>query len=410
VKHILLLFHHYRSPKDVGGLRSWQIGTHLAKNGYKVTAVIPGVDPLTGKKAKDLRKRFFIEDFQEGVKIIRTNSTANKRDSKIKRALYFLSSSVTQFISTFSIKSVDIVVSTSIPLSSLIFSHIVARVRKIPHIIDVRDLSIDTAIELEYLSFNFFTQCMLKIERWLYKQADSLICISWGLAKVLKRKGIRTDKIVVIPIGYDRNMYESMASWNRDIKSEWGLSQKFVVLYAGSMGHVVDIPTLLDAAKKTSSITDIAYLFIGHGQNLSKYKEIAKSYRLNCFFGGPVPKLDIPVYCAQADVCVYPLKGGNLIGSFFGNKVFDYMGSGTPIIYSGPDGDIKELIERSQGGICVPTCDGEALAVAIVGLYRNQDQALLLGENARSYIEKNYTAARMIRDFHSTVSGFLHGR
>jgi len=376
--------------------------------GYRVTAVIPGVDPLTGEKYTPIRKKFRVEEYQEGVKIIRTNSTANKRDSKIRRAVYYLTSSLTQFLSTFSIRDVDILISTSIPLSSLMLSYIVSRVRKIPHIIDVRDLSIDTALELKYFSANVLTKSLLKIERWLYEQADSLICISWGLAEVLGRKGIRNDKIQVIPIGYDKYTYESKANWNRDIKAELGISHKFIVLYAGSMGYVVDIPTLLDAAKSTLDITEIVYLFIGHGQNFSKYREIAKRSQLNCFFWGPIPKLDIPVYCAQADVCVYPLRGGNLIGSFLGNKVFDYMGSGTPIIYSGPEGDIQQLIDHSQGGICVPAGDGQALAAAIVELYRNRNLVLLFGANAKQYIEENYTVAKMMKDFHVTVSGFLN--
>jgi hypothetical protein len=87
MKHILLLFHHYRSPKDVGGLRSWQIGTHLARMGYQVTAVIPGVDPLTGERYLHFKKKLMMEEYQEGVRIIRTNSTANERNSKVRRAL-----------------------------------------------------------------------------------------------------------------------------------------------------------------------------------------------------------------------------------------------------------------------------------------------------------------------------------
>ena len=173
------------------------------------------------------------------------------------------------------------------------------------------------------------------------------------------------------------------------------------------MGYVVDIPTLLDAAKRTADISDIVYLLVGHGQNFAKYKEIAKRSKLNCFFLGPIPKLDIPVYCAQTDVCVYPLKGGNLIGSFFGNKVFDYMGSGTPIIYSGPDGDVQQLIHNSQGGIVVSAGNGQALADAILKLYGDRDLGQRLGENAKHYIEERYTVAKMMNDFHSAVSNFL---
>lgn len=407
MRHILLFFHHYRTPQDVGGLRSWHIGNHFARMGLRVTVVIPGVDPLTGSKYEGLGHKFLVREYQDGVEIIRTNSTANERDSKIKRSIYYLTASLTQFLSTFSIENVDMLISTSIPLSSLILSHMISRIRKIPHIIDVRDLSIDTALELGYFPNNILTKYLLRIENWLYKQADSLICVSSGFAEVLKSKGIRNDKIHVIPIGYDKDTYERKANWNRDIKSELDLFQKFVVLYAGSMGYVVDILTLLDAAKRTLHNKDIVYLFIGHGQNFSKYRGIARDLKLNCFFKGPIPKLDIPVFCAQSDLCVYPLKGGKLIGSLFGNKVFDYMGSGTPIIYSGPEGDIQQLIKRSGGGIYIPAGDSKSLADTIMELHANPDRVRLLGKNAKRYIEDKYTVTKMMTRFQSVVSAFL---
>lgn len=408
MKHVLLIFHHYRSPKDPGGLRSWHIGSHLARKGFRVTAVVPGVDTLSGKKHPELKMKLWCREIADKVEIIRVNSTKNDRKSKLRRALYYLSSSLLQFIASLFVKKVDIVVSTSIPLSSLFIAFVQAKIRRIPFVIDVRDLSIDTAIELGYFSNNIFFKSVLKSEAWLFKHSDYLISVSDGMGNFLKKKGVSPNKIEVIPIGYDgKDVYKHYVNWNRDVKSEIGLRGKFIVLYAGTMGHVIDIPTIINCAQKTAYVKDIVYLFVGQGQRLEEYRKIAINNNLNCIFLGPRKKSDISLFCSQADVCVYPLKGGPIVASLLGNKIFDYLGNGTITVYSGPEGDVKRLIDRSKGGICVPAGDSESLAQAIIYLYNNPDQKKLLGTQAKRYIENKYTVKKMMAKFELSISMLL---
>ena len=98
MKHILLNFNHFRTPKDLGGLRSWHIGSHLSKKGYRVTAVIPGVDTLTGEKKRSLRGRIWSKETINDVEVIWVNVLNNDRKSKLRRVLYYLSLSLLQTI------------------------------------------------------------------------------------------------------------------------------------------------------------------------------------------------------------------------------------------------------------------------------------------------------------------------
>lgn len=408
IRHILLIFHHYRTPEEPGGLRSWHIGSHLARKGFSVTAVVPGVDTLSGQRHPRLRGRLWHREVIDGVQIIRVNATRNDRKSKARRALYYLSFSCLQAVRAFLVRKPDAIITTSMPWSSLLFSFILARMRRVPLVVDVRDLPTDAAVELGYFSHSSFVRLLLKGEGWIFKHSDQLIPVSHGMANLLKRKGVSANKIRVIPIGYDgREAYKQTTNWKRAIKSELGVRGKFVVLYAGTMGHVVDIPTVLNAAQETGNNKDVVYLFVGGGQRLEEFRKTAGIKRLSCMFLGPVPKGDIPLYCSQVDVCTYPLSGGAVVASLLGNKIFDYLGNGAATIYSGPEGDVARLIKRSGGGICVPAGDAKGLSEAINRLYRNPNTCKLLGKMGKEFVEKEYNVQKMMGEFEASVVQLL---
>ena len=148
MKHILLNFNHYRTPQDLGGLRSWHIGSHLARNGYRVTAIIPGVDTLTGRKKNSLKGKLWSKEVINGVAVFWVNATDNDRKSKIKRALYYLSFSLLQAVVLSRVGKIHLIICMSMPVTSMLFSFMHSRLRKIPFAVDVRDLPTDTAVEL----------------------------------------------------------------------------------------------------------------------------------------------------------------------------------------------------------------------------------------------------------------------
>ena len=407
-RRILLNFSHYITPKDPGGLRSWHIGTHLALKGYSVVAIIPGVDTLTGKKRGNLKGKCWTKEVIDGVEVFWVNSFKNDRNSKIRRALYYLSFSILQAVVSVLVRRIDGIVCMSIPFTSVCYSYIQSIIRRVPVIVDVRDLPIDTAIELGYLKRNMLTNNILKAERWLYKHADKLIAVSEGWESRLKEKGVSPSKINVVPLGFEgRGIYGKYIDWNRDIKAELDLKNKFVVAYVGTLGHVFDIAAVLNAAKRTSHIKRIVYLFAGGGQRLEEFSQIALENDLNCIFLGPRPKSDVPLICSQVDVCICPYKKGKYVASILGNKIFDYMGNGTATVYSGPKGDVSKILEESNGGICVPAGDSIGIAEAIIFLYKNPDNLQLLGVNAKNHIEKSYNVRNMMLRFEKTIYNLL---
>lgn len=407
--HILLLFHHYRTLKERGGLRSFQIGTHLTIKGNIVNAVIPGIDPLTENYYPGLIGKLYLKEVIQGVRIYRVNSFKNRRHSKLSRILYFISSAFMQLVMTLKIRPCDAIICTSLPPSMLLLAFLLSRIRRIPLIVDVRDLPFDYSVETQYLRKNTIVRFAMKIEAAIYNKVEAIVTISQGLKEMIIDKGVCDKKVFFLPIGYDKNYCEKTINWNRDLREESGLKGKFIVLYTGSMGYLVDIMTILNAAELTKEHDDIFYLFVGSGQRITEYKKIAKKRKIQSIFTGEVSKETAILYSSITDVCVYALGDNRIFSTFLGNKVFDYLGMGKPLIFCGPDGDISRIVREAECGICLPPKDFRGLSETIIDLYINPEKKRAMGNRAKSYIEANYNTEIFMEQLEKIIYSSVQG-
>ncbi len=159
MKTIVYLPHHYREPSGQGGLRTWHQVNELVKH-FNVKVIVPGVDTLSGKRHGDLKARSFwsLNTDTQNLRVFRVNSFANDRSKKWRRALYYLSFSLMQFMCGLRHGAGSAVMTTSMPISSMVLAYVLAAVRRVPLIIDVRDLSTDLAIEIGYFKDGLFSR------------------------------------------------------------------------------------------------------------------------------------------------------------------------------------------------------------------------------------------------------------
>ena len=399
---ILLIFHHFRTPKQRGGLRSYHIVKKLVQAGNSVVTVVPGVDTLSGIRDSTVKGRFWAKSSGQDIgRIIKVNSFDNIRTSKFKRTCYYLSFSLLQFLVSLTIRKPRIVITTSIPLSSLILAWIISQIKGAKLLVDVRDLSLDTATELGYFADGLFVRTCKFLESFVFRQADQVIVVSKGMGRFLQAKGVLQENIFFVPIGFDGDDIISHDQF--DVCDTYKLQGKFVVLYAGTLGHVVDIDIILESAYLLRADSKVHFLIVGDGQRLPEYKSRADKLGLNIIFAGQHPKNRIKDFCLAADICLYPLNGGQVVGTLAGNKIYDYLGNGCPVIYSGPEGDVAELITKNNLGSAVPR-DAKSLTGAIKEWQLDPEKLKDASKRARQVILEKYTISQSMERFSNIVS------
>lgn len=399
---VLFLAPHYITPDDFGGVRSWQVGSYLVSQGHNVTAIVPGINPRTCEWYPGVRGNFYSETELDGVKLIRTTALPNDREVLIRRILHYGSQALIAFLIGLFSRSADVVLATShLPL--MFFGWLLARLKGAAFVIDVRDLLMDAATEVGYVEKSLWVRIALRLEKFLFSRADRIMTVSHGWRERLKSKGLDAKKITLIPIGFEPAIFEA-ADWERDIRKEYHLEGKFIVLYAGMMGHIPDILTLLKAAEKLRGYSDIQFALIGTGQRVEEYKQFCSKKGLtNCHFLGVMPRKMIPVFCKSVDVCINLFPKGDLGASILGSKTFDYMASGTPMVYAGDGEGTARLLRESRGGMVVPAEDADGVAAAILSLYEDREMGKQMGERAREYVLKHYSAEQLMDKVESVL-------
>lgn len=403
--NVLLIHQVFVSPKEPGGTRHFEFARILEKEGVNFTIVASDVNYFTGKKIVNKNRLLTYENI-EGIKVIRVFTLPFLHKSYFTRTIAFLSFMVTSIIAAMKEKNIDVIVSTSPPLFQVFPGYIISRLRKIPFVLEIRDLWVDFAVDLGVLKNPIIISIAKAIEGFFLKKADIIVVNSPGFISHIKRKGVLPNKLTLVPNGVDPSMFGKLDD-GKIMKQELGLDNKFVVLYAGAHGLANDLYTLISSAEILKNYNDIVFILIGDGKE--KKNLIYKVRRLgleNVIFLPSQPKTEISKFIAMADVCIAILKKIPLFTTTYPNKVFDYMAAGKPTILA-IDGVIREVIEDSKGGIFVTPGDPKALANAILYYYKNPKALKFHGENARKYVIKNFNRKKQAQKFKEVLCNVL---
>ena len=109
----------------------------------------------------------------------------------------------------------------------------------------------------------------------------------------------------------------------------------------------------------------------------------------NVTFTGLIPHEEIKHYLAATDISLVVLKKSDLFLTVIPSKIFESLGAKKPVIL-GVDGEAKEVLEESGGGVAVPPEDPIALTDAILYLVDNPSIRERFGLSGQTYVKKEY--------------------
>lgn len=390
--HILLIHQAFSSLDEAGGTRHHEMAIQLVKQGHRVTIISSPVSYLTGK-SRSSRIRWKEEDHpQPGITIYRAYTFQSLHKSFFHRLISFFSFMFSSFFIGMRVREVDLVWGTTPPIFQGITAWLISRLKDIPFLFEVRDLWPAFAIAVGILKNSILIRLSNWLERFLYRQADCLVVNSPGYIQHVKDRGAK--RIELVENGSDPDMFNPNTDGSA-IRSQWGLTNEFVVLYAGAHGMSNDLEVILHAAKILSPHHSIKFVFIGDGKEKPVLQAKAKALALsNIIWAAPAPKNQMSDVLAAANACIAILKPIEMYKTTYPNKVFDYMAAGRPVLLA-IDGVIRQVVEVANAGIFIQPGNPDALATAILHLSANPALATQMGINGRSYIEQHFNRSHL---------------
>lgn len=381
--HILLIHQAFASTSDPGGTRHFEFAQHFGDAGHRTTVIAGAVSYLTSAPLENQR--------HAGIDVIRPYTYPALHRSFLARVLSFLSFMVSSFASALRVPDVDVVFGTSPPIFQALTAWAVARLKRVPFVMEVRDLWPDFAVELGVLRNPLTVALARRFERFLYRHADQLVVNSPGFVDHVSRVAGRAP--VLVANGVDVSLFTAAGDADA-VRARWHAADRFVVLYAGAHGMANDLVTLLDAAALLTRRIDVQFVLLGDGKEKPRLREYAASRGLdNVLFADPAKKQDMPAVLAAADVGLAILKDIPLFRTTYPNKVFDYMAAGKPCLVA-IEGVIRDVVEHARCGICVPPGNPARLAAAVEALADDRSACAAMGARGREYVATHFSRRR----------------
>ena len=395
--HILLIHQAFVSPNEAGGTRHYELARHLAQQGHQVTIVASDLSYLSGQRTT-ARPRLVTEELLEGIQVLRAYTYPALHRSFVWRVVSFLSFMFTSMLAALRVRDIDVVVGTSPPIFQAVSAWLVAALRRLPFLLEIRDLWPEFAINMAVLKNPLLIRLSRWLELFLYAQSHHLLVNSPAYMDYMINKGVDEKKITLIPNGVDPNLFNQEAK-SESLRKEWNLDGKFVLTYTGALGLANDIPTILKAANRLRENPQIHFLLVGDGKERDNLEALAEQLDLsNVTFTGARPKHEIPEILAASDACIAILQDIPMFKTTYPNKVFDYMAAGRPTVLA-IDGVIRQVLEKSNGGIFVRPGNPQALAEAVLILSENRQRIQAMGEAARAYVAEHFNRRRQAEQF-----------
>jgi glycosyltransferase involved in cell wall biosynthesis len=129
----------------------------------------------------------------------------------------------------------------------------------------------------------------------------------------------------------------------------------------------------------------------------------------NVLFIGQQPHTAIPDYVRAADATVVLLKAKDLFKTVIPSKIFEFMGAARPIVI-GVDGEARQIVEASGGGVFVPPESAERLVAELRRLADQPALAKAMGECGRAYVEQNFSRAVLARRYLDVLAEVARGQ
>jgi glycosyltransferase involved in cell wall biosynthesis len=396
--NVLLIHQAFVSGQESGGTRHFEFGQRLAEHGDRLTVVASQVNYLTGQPVHADRTGVFYREPVDGVDVVRAYAPPALHRSFPWRVVSFVVFAMTSVWAGLRAGPIDLVMGTTPPIFQALSAWLVARLRRKPFLLEVRDLWPEFAIDMGVLRNPVLIRLARGLERFLYRHADHLLVNSPAYRDYLLGKGIDEARISFVPNGVDAELFDP-AAVGEAIRQRFGLSGKFLAVYAGALGMANDLGTVLNAAELLRDQDQVHFLFVGDGKERAHLEEDARRRDLrNVTFAGSMPKAQMPDVLAAADVCLATLMNIPMFRTTYPNKVFDYMAAGRPTVLA-IDGVIRRVIDEAEAGLYVPPGDPAAMAAAVARLQADACLRARMGRSARAHVVKSFNRREQANDF-----------
>lgn len=397
--HILYLHQYFITRNGVGGTRSYEFARHFVGQGHQVT-MVTAADPSLPWTGGLIRRRTI-----DGINVVELRAgysdyTSGTARSYGQRIIAFILFALASVLAVLRARRPDVVFATSTPLTIGIPGVIASKWHRVPLVFEVRDLWPEAPIQMGALRHPITILAARWLERFIYRRSAHIVALSPGMRDGVIDAAVPPERVSVIPNASDLHLFSPTLDGS-EFRQKWGLQDKFVALYFGTMGEANDLWQVVRAANVLHERGEdgIAFVLHGRGRQRPELETYVREQGLsNVIFSDTLPdKSAVARLVAAADVGMTIYKNLPVLYTCSPNKLFDTLAAGRCVLVNTP-GWLRELVEENRCGVAARPDDPVHLADQIVYLRDNPELVREYAANARRLAERSFDRYKLAEE------------
>lgn len=394
----VLLLSQWFSPEPEGS-RGLPFARWMQQRGHDVTVLTGFPNYPTGVLYPGYRLQLHQEERIDGVRVCRVPLYPNHDRSGFRRMLNYLSFAASATaLGMPRHGAVDVVYGMSTPPTIAIPALANHLFRSVPYVFNIADMwpeaVLGSGMVRDGASAGMLRAGILGMCDVVYRDAAFITAISRGYRRQLIERGLPPHRVHAVHNWVDEELYVPKP-FDPQLAAQLGLTGRFNFLYGGNFGPFQGIDTLIRAAARLKHIPEIQLALVGTGQHEDSLRQLARDLdATNVRFTGRVDQSIMPNVYSLADVLVMHLNDSEFLRATVPSKTQVYLAMGRPMIIAA-SGESAEIVAESGGGVVTPPQDAEALAAAMLDLYRRSpEQRAELAARGREYYFRTMSLER----------------
>jgi PEP-CTERM/exosortase A-associated glycosyltransferase len=280
------------------------------------------------------------------------------------------------------------------PVLNLLPALWVGRRRRLPVVYEIRALWEDAAVSHGTASEGGLRYRLTRaVETLAARRADAVTTICEGLRGELLARGVRPERLTVIPNAVDEAAFTEAGPPDEALAEALGLKGKQVLGFIGSFYRYEGLHLLLEALPLLlARLPEVRLLLVGGGpeEEALKAQAAALGRPDAVVFSGRVAHERVQSYYSLLDMLVLPRLSMRLTQLVTPLKPLEAMAQGKLVVASDVGGH-RELIRDGQTGYLFAPDDAKALADCVALVLASRDQWSRVKAEARRVVETERT-------------------
>ena len=389
----ILILSIYHDPEPIP--KTGELARELRCRGHEVTVVTAFPHYPSGRLYPGYRLAPWRWEVRDGVRVLRTFIFPYRGSRVSLRMLNYLTWMVSSIQAAWLAPACDVIYVWHPPLTAGVSAWVISALKRVPFVYDVQDLWPESALASGLMRPGALVDGLYRLADWVYRRAPRILVVSQAAAEHLQRRGVDARKISVAHHWLDTGPFAREST--RDVRSELGWGNKFVVLFAGNLGMVQGLETLIEAAALLRDRASVEFVLVGDGSDRARLESIvAEKHLSNVRFAGRHPTEEMPAFMRAADALVVHLRRSAIADHAVPTKILSYLAAGRPIVCA-TTGASAELVRAANAGVICEPGDATALAAVIADLASMPAAARAkLGSNGPAFLHAHFEKQTVI--------------